>query len=723
MKKKYVGGLLRPDYAMSDFARRQRAAAARAARYVSAQSKASRMVTLPRRVTAECSHRGQKAAPHYLVYLTQEEIALVLALTAHSPSGVTGPKGVLCANTEGPNETIVIDSDSDEDVEVVEQSSGPPEQSGPPGFDPEDYNTWGWKAAPVEEGDDNGLIGAKVYFKDDDAMGTITHYLPEGWDGDEETQRVWYYRLDGEEDEAVGFEFEQRMLWESEEDDMKELKRVLKDATKKKKGFFDVGTRQKVFKKGAVRADGSIRQGRKATKGGLSLHRNGLKKQRKRGSSSAKRAVVKGDGDEFEPGDYVYYAYPEEDQDKPGTFNTTWHAGYVQKARPNDDPLYMRFETTADGLDLVPANQRVTVVPLQDENAWTQRDASGGAAKVAVNDFDGPGFSKMMVTDTEYLRVFDNDMSGTDEDPHGFAIKHMEPAPDRPGAGYMPKLLIEFGDVDCADLATRLGMGVEEYLKKQRIISKAHYDSGVKVDLNGRVRDQDADDREAGRCVFYGPNKKKRLDYQYTAAEREEADRMEADRKAQNKKSDNLSKEDSTLVAMGTTYDGKRRMVPKALKDEIDARMARKTADAARKAQLRNVNAIADAKERANALAAQAEQQQAQAEEAAAQDAIDQAKADQGEVGAEVSQDVASVRAAVRAELISMGADADAILADFDEADKNGEYEDDEDRIGALEDLVNIAEVKTEKSAGKLFETTTEDPDIIMSSDSDDDED
>lgn len=693
---------------MSDFAKRQRAAATRAARYVRAQSKASRMISLPRRVTAACSHRGQKVVPHYLVYLTQEEIALVLALTAHSPSGVTGPKGVLCANTEGPEgprkrAKIVIDSDSDEDVEVEVE-----EQSGPPGFDQEDYNTWGWKAAPVEEGDDNGLIDARVYYKDDDAMGTITHYLPQGWDGDKETQRVWYYRLDGEEDEAVGFEFEERMLWESDKNDMKELQRVLNAAKNKKKGYFNMGPRSMFGVGGERREAGNTQK----------LHGTHVA-QRRPGSSSRKhRGLAKGDGDPFSSGDYVYYAYPEEDPDT-GETTFTWHAALVHKAEATDDPDFKRYQGGA----LVAADQIVTLVPIKDATSWTKKDRDNRAkpAKVEINDVDFEGFTASPMTTDEsgkvltYLRIFTNDMSGTDEVPAGFAIKHMEPAPDKPGKGYLPELLgkkVGEATVDCAAVEAGLEGGVEAHLMRQRIFSKAHLDSGFKTRaptmVNGRLvpggeRELDDDDRAAGYCVTLRRGSNWVLDRARDEDELNEIRRLREDRA-----------KDSAVVEFDTIADaeGQNRAAVAAMR-------ARKSAKKAREAQLADITAIADAQDKANAMAARAEQQQAQAEAAAAQTAIDEAK---GKLQEGVGESVGAVKAAVRAQLSEMGADADAILADFNEADADGEYENDEDRIGALGDLLSIAEVraiardtaaekadeKRQKKEG-LFETVVED--------------
>ena len=45
-----------------------------------------------RRVIRECGEGGQKTQPHYLVYLTQKELEFVLATTAATPKGVSGPK-------------------------------------------------------------------------------------------------------------------------------------------------------------------------------------------------------------------------------------------------------------------------------------------------------------------------------------------------------------------------------------------------------------------------------------------------------------------------------------------------------------------------------------------------------------------------------------------------------------------------------------------------------
>ena len=54
---------------------------------------AGRLVTLPRVVQGECNSEE----PHYLIYLTEEEIAHVLAVTAENPTGHMHPQDVLCA--------------------------------------------------------------------------------------------------------------------------------------------------------------------------------------------------------------------------------------------------------------------------------------------------------------------------------------------------------------------------------------------------------------------------------------------------------------------------------------------------------------------------------------------------------------------------------------------------------------------------------------------------
>lgn len=700
----------------SHLAQRQKAAAARAARYVRAQSKAGGAVTLPRRVTAECSHSGQKAAPHYLVYLTQEEIALVLALTAHSPSGVTGKgkaKGILCADPGGPPTGGII-------------AAGPRCEAGsaivPPacrypveGYVEDKSDTWGWRATPVKPGDDRELLNKKGYFEDYEAMGTITHYLPEGWDGDKKdpAARVWYYRLDGEEDEAEGFEFDERMLWESDEKDMTKLQEALDEAERM------ANEAERIARKAEKKArllrgvvpgsrtmflpDGTRRE-RGAIEGHEELH---VKKvnQRRRGSSSATHRGLgreKGDRDPFAPGDYVYYAYPEEDPDT-GEMTRTWHAAIVQKATQNDDPGYKRYAGNA----LVAANQRVTAIPLADENSWTRtnKDDRSKPAKVKINDFTGDGFYRKTITPGEtYLRVFTNDMSGTDEDPAGFAIKHMERAPPAAGgAGWIPRLLkteVGAAELNCRDLEAATG-GLENYLISQRIFSKDQFETGYKADINGIERELTADEKAAGQCVFYGPGAKTNLDRVYSVEElmeiRERQEEAKEDVKAGRKEDRKLTIDEAEAL----------------YKEKKKEQATERAKEAKRQAKLEKIDNIEDEAERANALLAKAERDQAQAEAAAAKAAIDTAQINRlkamtaGADDEEDQDDVDAVRAMVKAQLIALGADADAILADFDEADADGEYVNDEDRIIGLQDLVTMARRRKTKS---LFETAEEDP-------------
>ena len=56
-------------------------------------SAARGMTTTPRVVTTACG----SDAPHFLTYLTEHELALVLYFTAASPEGVSGPNDVICA--------------------------------------------------------------------------------------------------------------------------------------------------------------------------------------------------------------------------------------------------------------------------------------------------------------------------------------------------------------------------------------------------------------------------------------------------------------------------------------------------------------------------------------------------------------------------------------------------------------------------------------------------
>ena len=66
------------------------AANARAREYCAA---ASGTATVPRVVTSACDSE----APHYLTYVTERELALLLHFTAATPAGVDGPEGLLCA--------------------------------------------------------------------------------------------------------------------------------------------------------------------------------------------------------------------------------------------------------------------------------------------------------------------------------------------------------------------------------------------------------------------------------------------------------------------------------------------------------------------------------------------------------------------------------------------------------------------------------------------------
>ena len=80
-----------------------RRAQARAAadEYVREQDRKGGSVLVPRRVTQECALSGTgNAEPHYLVYLTHDEIAYVLESKAADPSGVKGPQGLLCADPD-----------------------------------------------------------------------------------------------------------------------------------------------------------------------------------------------------------------------------------------------------------------------------------------------------------------------------------------------------------------------------------------------------------------------------------------------------------------------------------------------------------------------------------------------------------------------------------------------------------------------------------------------
>lgn len=67
-----------------------KAANARAREYCAA---ASGTTTVPRVVTSACDSE----APHFLIYVTEDELALLLHFTAETPAGVEGPEGLLCA--------------------------------------------------------------------------------------------------------------------------------------------------------------------------------------------------------------------------------------------------------------------------------------------------------------------------------------------------------------------------------------------------------------------------------------------------------------------------------------------------------------------------------------------------------------------------------------------------------------------------------------------------
>ena len=72
------------------------AARQRAREYVVAQNTASITTTVPRVVTSACDSH----VPHYLTYVTEQELALILHLTAESADGVMGPGGLICAPPE-----------------------------------------------------------------------------------------------------------------------------------------------------------------------------------------------------------------------------------------------------------------------------------------------------------------------------------------------------------------------------------------------------------------------------------------------------------------------------------------------------------------------------------------------------------------------------------------------------------------------------------------------
>ena len=711
-----------------------------------AQSRAGGSVTLPRRVTAECSHKGQKAAPHYLVYLTQEEIALLLTLTAHSPSGVTGPKGVLCAPPGpgaviGPGAGAGAGGGGDAGA-----GAGAGAGARAPGYDEDIYATWGWRATPVEEGDDNGLLNAKVYFKEDDYMGTITHYLPKGWDGDPKTERVWYYRLDGQEDEEEGFEFYDRMLWDSDKNDMRELQRALNDATQKRRGFFDLPPRGAFTDSaaGVEAVDDSDSESedegpapRKRKRSRLKLKRKyrgtlhmADVRQRKRGSSSAmEKGKAKGGGHQFAEGDYVYYAYPEEDPDT-GKMKRSWHAAIVREVTETNDPKYKRYRGNA----LVAAGQRVVAIPIADNSPWTETVTRPSAndpnrqmpGKVKVNDVTAPGFDTETVTElgteSTYLPVFDNDMSGSDEHPRGFAIKHMEAAPLMAGdPHWRPRLLMRHEPRPnrraCRDLEAAMGGPgmLEAYLDSQRIRSRAQFEAGYKVDVNGRERELNADDRMAGQCVFYGRNAKEYL----SDPTRSNAELNEIDRRFRKSKRDvKAGRREDRALRKAKAVEAKR-LYDKAIMEQEDYRQA--VAD--REAELNEIDNITDLDDKKNAILAKRERQEDQAEAAAAKAAIDTAEKDRvkavtaGADDEEEGQDVDAVRAMVKAQLIELGetqqglsaeeaaAEADADLASFDHDDDNGEYSDDEDRVVGLRDLVAN---RRGRNTRDLFDTTVE---------------
>ena len=75
---------------------RKATAKATAEAYVRQQqalARTDKLVELPRVVKAECNSEE----PHYLIYLTKDEIAHVLAVTAKEPTGHMHSKDVLCA--------------------------------------------------------------------------------------------------------------------------------------------------------------------------------------------------------------------------------------------------------------------------------------------------------------------------------------------------------------------------------------------------------------------------------------------------------------------------------------------------------------------------------------------------------------------------------------------------------------------------------------------------
>ena len=96
-------------------------AKATAEAYVRQQQALSRgLVKLPRVVQGECNSKE----PHYLMYLTKEEIAHVLAMTANKPTGHMHPQKVLCA----PPDTTPPTSPRTKRIKVTNIESIHPQQ-------------------------------------------------------------------------------------------------------------------------------------------------------------------------------------------------------------------------------------------------------------------------------------------------------------------------------------------------------------------------------------------------------------------------------------------------------------------------------------------------------------------------------------------------------------------------------------------------------------------
>lgn len=86
---------------------------------VLARSPSTRKITLPRVVDTACRSREF----HYLVYLTEAEIAFVLQHMAAKPTGAIGPQGTLC----GPPEL-----EGEQRAEARAPAPPPPEARAPP---------------------------------------------------------------------------------------------------------------------------------------------------------------------------------------------------------------------------------------------------------------------------------------------------------------------------------------------------------------------------------------------------------------------------------------------------------------------------------------------------------------------------------------------------------------------------------------------------------------